>query len=188
MITPLKSEALLWGAWLAAWVLAAWSTAKTVARQTWTARLLHSAPIWVGAALLFFQSGRRGFLDRPLFTPSSWTQWTGVALTALGLAYAGWARLHLGRLWSATVTLKADHALIRSGPYGVTRHPIYTGLLCALLGTMVTRDTLGALIGLGFFTMGFVLKIRQEEQLLTKHFGEAYAAYRAEVPALIPFL
>jgi len=188
IVTESRTAAVLWGVWFAAWLLASRATAKTVARQPLASRVFHSAPIAVGAALLFFGWGRFGILERTLFRPSSWIGWLGVAVIALGLAWAGWARIHLGRMWSASVTLKADHTIIRSGPYALTRHPIYTGLLCALLGTLVVRDSFGALLGLALCTVGFLLKIRQEEQLLTSHFGDAYRTYRAEVPSLIPFL
>lgn len=187
IVTQSRTAAALWGVWLVAWLLASRATAKTVNRQTVAARVFHSAPIWVGAALLFFESGRLGILERAIFPPTSWIGWTGVALIALGLAWAGWARIHLGRLWSATVTLKADHTIIRSGPYALTRHPIYTGLLCALVGTVFVHDSIGAVLGFALCTLGFVLKIRQEEELLTSHFGEAYRSYRAQVPSLIPF-
>jgi len=109
-----------------------------------------------------------------------------VGVAAVGFAYAWWARIHLGRLWSSTVTLKADHAIVRSGPYALTRHPIYTGLLLAVIATAVVEHTVGAVIGTGFMITGFVVKLRQEEHLLTQHFGAAYDAYRRDVPALVP--
>jgi protein-S-isoprenylcysteine O-methyltransferase Ste14 len=107
-------------------------------------------------------------------------------LAALGFALTWWARIHLGRFWSAAVTLKAEHTLIRSGPYALTRHPIYTGLLLALLATAVARDSLGSLIGAGLILLGLVLKLRQEEQFLKAQFGAAYDAYKKDVPTLIP--
>jgi len=93
-----------------------------------------------------------------------------------------------GLLWGGAVTLKAEHALVRSGPYALTRHPIYTGLLLAMTGTALARNSVAAIVGLGLFAVGVVLKVRQEEGLLTEHFGAAYRAYRAEVPALVPGL
>lgn len=107
-------------------------------------------------------------------------------IVACGLGFAAWARIHLGRFWSSTVTLKAEHALIRSGPYALVRHPIYTGLLLALAGTVLVRGTLAALLGFALLVLGVALKIRQEEQLLLAHFGTAYRDYQALVPALVP--
>ena len=131
---------------------------------------------------------RFDLLARSLFPSPLWLAWGGVALAVLGLGFACWARVHLGRYWSSVVTLKAVNALIRSGPYAVTRHPIYTGLLAALIGTALVRDSAAAVAGLGLFVVGYAVKVRQEEQLLVEHFGAAYLTYRAEVPALIPRL
>ena len=186
MIAPTRAVQILWLAWLLGWMLAARSTAGTVARQSVKSRLAHSVFVWAGALLLFIQPQGSGFLFHPLLPAEPPVAWGGVALVALGLGFSAWARMHLGRLWSATVTLKENHAVVRTGPYGITRHPIYTGLLLALAGTALVRCTPAALIGLVLLVVGFGIKIRQEERLLLQHFGDAYQAYRAEVPALIP--
>ena len=104
MIPPGTVAAALWLVWLAGWWLGAIKTARTVARQSYfLAGLYPSTPI---------------------------VAWIGVVLVALGLAYAVWARLHLGRMWSAVVTVKAEHRIVKTGPYTLTRHPIYTGSRC----------------------------------------------------------
>ena len=180
--------AIIWSGWLVSWLLAARWTAKTVARQSISSRLAQSGLLWGGAALLFLRPTGSGFLTRSPYPLAAWVGWSGVALTVLGLGFTGWARVHLGRFWSGAVTLKAEHALIRSGPYALTRHPIYTGLLLAMTGTALARNSVAAIVGLGLFAVGVVLKVRQEEGLLTEHFGAAYRAYRAEVPALVPGL
>jgi protein-S-isoprenylcysteine O-methyltransferase Ste14 len=189
-MTPLARAgtalAILWVAWVASWGMASWWTAKTVIRQSFASRLAHGVLIWIGAMLLFMRPRLLGPLWVAPFPASVWTAWAGVVLCALGFAFTWWARVHLGRNWSGTVTLKADHALIRTGPYALTRHPIYTGLLLAIIGSAITRDSLAGGIGLGFLVAGLLVKIRQEERLLLEHFGPAYEAYRAEVPALVP--
>ena len=120
----------------------------------------------IGALLLFFRPRGLGGLMQPLLrTP--WIGWAGAALVAIGLGFAGWARFHLGRLWSGRVTLKEDHAIIRTGPYGIVRHPIYTGLVLALVGTGLAQGTVPALAGLVLIVIGLLIKIRQEERLLT---------------------
>ncbi|HZI89483.1 MAG TPA: isoprenylcysteine carboxylmethyltransferase family protein [Candidatus Polarisedimenticolia bacterium] len=123
-----------------------------------------------------------------MYSRSVGTAWIGFLITFLGMALTWWARVYLGRNWSGTVTLKEGHELVRTGPYRLTRHPIYTGLILALAGTALARDTVGGWLGLGLIVLGFVLKLRGEERLLTEHFGEAYRAYQAEVPQLIPGL
>jgi protein-S-isoprenylcysteine O-methyltransferase Ste14 len=178
--------AALWITWLAGWWLGALKTARTVTRQSPGSQLSYSIFTWIGAALLFFNAARGGIFSVALYPSTPIVAWIGVVLVALGLLYSVWARLHLGRMWSARVTLKAEHRIIKTGPYTITRHPIYTGMLLAVLGTVLVRDTVAALIGGALITTGFVLKLRQEEQMLIGHFGDDYRVYRQEVPALIP--
>jgi protein-S-isoprenylcysteine O-methyltransferase Ste14 len=177
---------LLWIGWLLSWLLASGWTTKTIVRQSPGSRITQSLPIWIGALLVFRPLG--GALAAPLLRPRPWLDWIAVPIAALGFALTWWARIHLGRFWSAAVTVKAEHALIRSGPYGLTRHPIYTGLLLALLATALVRNSLAALLGVGLIALGIVLKLRQEEQFLLTQFGAAYAAYKRDVPAIIPGL
>lgn len=77
---------------------------------------------------------------------------------------------------------------MRSGPYAYVRHPIYTGLLAALIGTALMIDKGRALVGLAFLVVAVVRKVRTEERFMAEAFGEAYARYRAEVPALVPLI
>lgn len=187
MISPIQYVSALWIAWLFGWLLASGWTSKTVSRQSPVSQLVHSVFVWAGAVLLFFQFSTIGFLQRRFLPDSTWIVWAGLVLVAVGLGFASWARLILGRLWSGSVTLKEDHAIVRTGPYGLTRHPIYTGLLLAVIGTVLVRGTLEALLGSLLLALGLTFKIRQEERLLTEHFGDAYRAYQAEVPAVVPF-
>jgi protein-S-isoprenylcysteine O-methyltransferase Ste14 len=186
MDAPLRCLAFVWGTWLLIWLLAALWTARTVARQSAASRLVHGVLLCAGALLLFSRSTRFVPLQRPLFPPTPWVAWVGVGLAIAGLGFAVWARIHLGRFWSGTVTLKAGHALIRTGPYALTRHPIYTGLLAALTGTALGRGSVAGLLGLGLCVVALVTKLRQEERLLREHFGPAYQEYQAGVPALLP--
>ena len=85
--------------------------------------------------LVFFDSRLGAFLQRDIFPPQPWMGWLGIAITVLGFALTLWARSILGSNWSGTVTIKVDHELIRTGPYRYVRHPIYTGIIVALVGT-----------------------------------------------------
>lgn len=91
-------------------------------------------------------------------------------------------------VWLLLWLITAGHAIIRTGPYGIVRHPIYTGLILAFAGTALTRVTLASLLGIVLIVVGLIVKIRQEERLLTDHFGAGYEAYRADVRALIPYI
>lgn len=109
-------------------------------------------------------------------------------IVAAGAAFTVWARIALGRNWSAEVTFKQDHELIESGPYALVRHPIYTGLVAMALGTAINY---GRAIGFALFIGlcgGFWRKARQEERIMSRHFPAAYAEYKARARAIIPFV
>ena len=127
-------------------------------------------------------------LERQFHGPAQIWLWIASALVAIGLGFAAWARVRLGANWSAEVTVKQNHELVRSGPYALVRHPIYTGVLFALIGTALSVDKWRALVGLALIAAGFLRKIVIEERFMQAEFGEAYEHYRAEVPALIPFV
>jgi protein-S-isoprenylcysteine O-methyltransferase Ste14 len=111
-----------------------------------------------------------------------------VILLIAGLIIAIAARRTLARNWSGAVTLKEDHELITTGPYQYVRHPIYTGMLLMILGTALSVATLGACIGFFIIVVGILLKSRQEEALLTKHFVQGYLSYKKFTRTLIPFI
>jgi len=93
----------LWAVWLLGWLVAARTTATIVVRQCLASRLAHSVPIWGGAVLLFLQPRRFAVFQHSLLPRTAWMAWIGVVVVALGLGFAGWARTHLGRFWSAAV-------------------------------------------------------------------------------------
>ncbi len=113
---------------------------------------------------------------------------TGLTLNAMGLVLAIWARRRLGRYWSGKITIKVDHQLIRSGPYRLIRHPIYTALLGLYLGTAIVSGELHALIGWVLVLIAYLRKIRLEEANLMKAFAADYRDYRRETWALLPGL
>ncbi len=179
---------IAWIGWAVSWVAAAaWSgrTEKRAAtREVWLYRAIilagailsgHWATVALGAGRIWHVSYDGAYLL--------------AAATFAGILFAWSARIHLGRLWSWAVTLKEGHHLVESGPYALVRHPIYTGLLGAVLATAIVQGTAPALAGFVLLAVGTWMKARVEEQFLAAELGpETYAAYRRRVPMLLPFL
>jgi protein-S-isoprenylcysteine O-methyltransferase Ste14 len=175
-----------WIAWVAYWVAMAFSTKRTVERGGFVGYRLVAAILVLGWI----------FAERLLHLSAHSRLWnTTLALGAVtdcivlaGVAFTVWARITLGRNWSAEVTFKQDHELIESGPYALARHPIYTGLIVMALGTAINY---GRPIGfvLLFSMCGAVWwKVRLEERIMSRHFPDAYAKYKMRVHAIIPFV
>jgi len=180
--------AALWLGWFAYWLAAARNVKATSRREGIATFLLNRIFVLIGALLLVVPHQPLLWLNKRFVPQTMAAYWLGLLIVAAGLAVAVWARVHLGRNWSATVTIKQDHELIRTGPYGAVRHPIYTGILLALLGTAVAIGEWRGLVAFVSFTVGLLIKIKAEERFMSETFGEQYARYRAEVPALIPFI
>jgi protein-S-isoprenylcysteine O-methyltransferase Ste14 len=178
---------LLWVAWALYWSLAALSARPTRRRESLGSRLAHLLPLTVGGVLLAWRALPWAALSRRLWPPSPFPDWIGVALLAGGLAFAVWARVHLGSNWSGTVTVKEGHELVRSGPYAQVRHPIYTGLLAAVLGTAIASDTVRAALAFAIIAAALARKLRTEEAFMRATFPGEYERYSAAVPALNPF-
>jgi protein-S-isoprenylcysteine O-methyltransferase Ste14 len=179
--------AVLWLAWLAYWIIAARNVKPTQRRESVASRLMTIILTVLAAALLALRDHRLVWPSARFLPQAMVTYWLGLMIVILGLAFAVWARVHLGRNWSGTVTVKENHELIRTGPYGIVRHPIYSGLLVAILGTAVAFGEWRGLLAFGFLTVAFLLKLRREERFMSESFPNDYPRYCAEVPALIPF-
>jgi protein-S-isoprenylcysteine O-methyltransferase Ste14 len=181
----------LWIAWAVIWIIYAANTKTTERRESLGARLAYVLPLIVGGVLIgwrYLPAGLSwGAFGERLWPRSLAQYWSGLAIVVAGLAFAVWARARLGRNWSGAVTVKQGHELIRSGPYAYVRHPIYTGLLAMLLGTVLISATARAIVGLVIIVAALVGKLRTEEALMRETFPGEYERYSAEVPALIPF-
>jgi protein-S-isoprenylcysteine O-methyltransferase Ste14 len=179
---------LLWLAWLVYWSLSAIAIKAAERRESPRSRASHVVPLVVGVLMIVAPQTPWGVLSWRPVPYDSGMAWVGTLLLALGLAFSVWARLHLGRNWSGDVTMKYDHELIKTGPYRFIRHPIYTGLLLALVGCAIARDELRGLVGLLIAAAALVRKLRLEERWLSERFGNDYARYREKVAALIPLI
>jgi protein-S-isoprenylcysteine O-methyltransferase Ste14 len=111
----------------------------------------------------------------------------GIVIVAGGLGFAVWARLHIGRNWGMPMTIKEEPELVTSGPYRLVRHPIYTGILTAAVGTALAVNLL-ALAVAAALAVFFLYSARVEEKNLDAIFPRAYPAYRARTKMLIPFV
>lgn len=185
---PTKLLALIWLAWVVSWVVASFWSGRTKShvrtRDSWRYRL----PILLGAILLMpLTANLVGAM--PLYRPGNAGTYALVVVAVLGIAFTWWARIHLGRFWSNAITQKEDHRIIDTGPYGMVRHPIYTGLIVAILATGVAVATWPALLGALCVSFGQWQKARMEETFLRAELGaEAYGAYCRRVPMIVPMM
>jgi protein-S-isoprenylcysteine O-methyltransferase Ste14 len=111
--------------------------------------------------------------------------WSMVALTGAGIAFAWWARIALGRLWSGGIERMAEHRVVDTGPYALVRHPIYTGLIAGAVAMAALQAKPWAIAGAALFSLGFALKAKVEERFLEKEIG-GYDAYRRRVSMIVP--
>jgi protein-S-isoprenylcysteine O-methyltransferase Ste14 len=176
----------LWFGFLVVWILWAIRTKPTERRESVGSRLSYTLPVLAGCYLLFAHHVRPPWLQWQILPPAGWVRALAVGLTAAGILFAIWARFHLAGNWSGTVTVKVGHELVRSGPYRWVRHPIYSGVLLAVLGTAMERHQLRSLIALVLIYAGFFRKIRIEEQFMNAQFGAGYDEYRRTTGALFP--
>jgi protein-S-isoprenylcysteine O-methyltransferase Ste14 len=196
-MTPDDAIYIPWSIWAVTWIAAAWWADDTVARPAFRREGLYRLVNILGFVSLlggYAVSGRDGVRmhmlvsSARLWQPPAAAGWVMVVLAALGFAFAWWARIHLGRLWSAAVTRKTGHRVIDTGPYAIVRHPIYTALLTAAIATLAIKGTIAAAAGCLLLVVGYVLKARVEERFLSEQLGRsAYDAYRRRVPMLVPF-
>lgn len=117
-----------------------------------------------------------------------WLQIVGAVCLIISTAFTLWARWSLGTMWSTSPEIKVGHQLRTDGPYRITRHPIYTGVLGMLFGTMLISE--GG-VWILYFTIAVIIlaiKLVSEERLLKETFGEQYIEYQHQVPQLIPGL
>lgn len=184
--------AACWGIFVVVWLIAAFFTKRTVERSSSLWRVF-----WIAGLLaILVLAGRTdgGLWQRlPQGLDFTWVDTPTIGLTAdviavIGLLFTLWARFALGSNWSGNVTFKENHELVTSGPYALVRHPIYTGMLLMLLGTVIVS---GHAFGFALLALGTVmlwLKSLDEERMMLKHFPDSYPQYRARVRALIPFV
>lgn len=174
--------AAIWLYWWAAWLVSGLATLRNDRREPFRARLPHLIPLQLGVALVFapLVVSPHFTLDWPL--PYRWGAFGGIVA---GLAFASWARLHLAENWTGLVAIKQGHRIVQTGPYRWIRHPIYTGLLFAMVSTALCVNTWAALVGACCWFVAYVIKSRHEEEFLLAYFGKPYQYHCGEVQTRI---
>lgn len=181
----------IYAAWLAAgvvWLVGALAAKPAARTQSAASRIFHTLLLGLAILLWTRASLRIPFLMQKFLPPAPAIAYAGAILTVAGIAIAIWARFFLGGNWSARVTIKKDHTLVRTGPYSFVRHPIYAGFLLALAGTAVAIGEIRGLLAVALVLIALKLKANLEEQFMMQQFGEQYAQYRRKVKSLIPFV
>jgi len=187
---------ILWVVWYVTWIAAVVWSARTKVQMKTDMSGPHRWLAGLGSLLLFMPAhhdqsgwslGRFDWLARKYWIEPTWVAWSLFALTATGFAFCWWARLHLGRLWSGFVTVKENHRVVDTGPYGLVRHPIYAGVIFSAFMMALLRASPASVVGFGLFAAGFSMTAAIEERFLREQLGaEAYDAYSRRVPMLIP--
>ena len=170
-----------WAAFWLYWLVAAFSAKK--GRVPWSRELRIRAVIIVVVFILVRLGAFRGQgLNR-----DPWRAGLGLALSGLGLAFAIWARIQIGRNWGTPMTQKDEPELVTSGPYHLVRHPIYSGILAAGIGIAIALSWLW-LTAVGLAGAYFLYSAKVEERFLTEEFPDRYPPYRRSTKMLVPFI
>ena len=173
--------AIGWAAFWLYWLVAAFSMKR--GRVPWSRELGIRAVIVVVVILLL----RLGVFRGHGLSTDPWRAGLGLALFFLGLGFAIWARVHIGRNWGTPMTQKDEPELVTSGPYHLVRHPIYSGILAAGVGTAVALSWLW-LTAVALAGIYFIYSAAVEEHYLTERFPDAYPAYKRSTKMLVPLI
>jgi protein-S-isoprenylcysteine O-methyltransferase Ste14 len=149
----------------------------------WSRELRVRAVIFIGVIILI----RNGAFRHEGINSDPWRAGVGLLLFALGLVFAIWARIHIGRNWGTPMSRKDEPELVTSGPYHLVRHPIYSGILLAGLGTTVALNWLW-ILAVALAGVYFVYSATVEERYLTEQFPNSYPEYRRSTKMLVPFI
>jgi protein-S-isoprenylcysteine O-methyltransferase Ste14 len=175
------SFAIGWAAFWIYWLAAAFSTKR--GHVPWSRQLRVRAVAFVLLILLL----RVGAFRHGDLNSDPWRVGFGLILFALGLGFAIWARLHIGRNWGTPMSKKDDPELVTSGPYRLVRHPIYSGILLAGVGTAVALSWTW-MIAIALAGAYFAYSATVEERYLSEQFPDSYPKYRRSTKMLVPFI
>ena len=177
-------DLVIFAGWVAFWIY--WLAASVGVKSGQT-RWTRFAGIRIGVLLLVLLLLRAKAFKGRVTTNDPWLQGIGLAIFLLGLALAIWARVYLGRNWGMPMSQKNDPELVTTGPYHSIRHPIYSGIILAMIGTTIAVSLywLVAVLLTGAY---FVYSAFVEERSLASLFPGSYPKYKQSTKMLIPFI
>lgn len=120
-------------------------------------------------------------------TSNEWLVAVGTGLFVLGLALAVWARIYIGRNWGMPMSRKNEPELVTTGPYHTIRHPIYAGIILAMVGTTIAIS-LYWLVAVAVLGAYFMVSAVTEEHYMAEQFPGSYPDYKRSTKMLIPFV
>jgi protein-S-isoprenylcysteine O-methyltransferase Ste14 len=176
----------LWVVWFVIWTTAAFFAKRTQRREPLGVMLWERVPVVVGFLMLVMPHRLPAMLTQRFMPERPGLAVAALALVVAGMLFAYWARLHLGRNWSGEVVVKVGHTLITDGPYRWVRHPIYSGMTAALVGTALATGAPYGFIGMALLLFGFLVRVRLEEALMRETFPADYDDYARHTARLIP--
>jgi protein-S-isoprenylcysteine O-methyltransferase Ste14 len=186
MLAPDTAIAGTWLIWLVTWILASGWSARVASHHDLGAE--SPSRVLTLAAIVMLLMSYWPVAWGVLWNTPATIGWSMFLLVVLGLAFTWTARLHLGPLWSSTSAPTEDHRIVDTGPYGIVRHPVYAGLLLAVIATAIERGRIESVAAALVLIAGVSLRAKLEERFLKRDLGdEAYGSYRRRVPMLVPF-
>jgi protein-S-isoprenylcysteine O-methyltransferase Ste14 len=186
MLAPDAAIAGTWLIWLVTWILASGWSARVASHHDLGAE--SPSRVLTLAAIVMLLMSYWPVAWGVLWNTPATIGWSMFLLVVLGLAFTWTARLHLGPLWSSTSAPTEDHRIVDTGPYGIVRHPVYAGLLLAVIATAIERGRIESVAAALVLIAGVSLRAKLEERFLKRDLGdEAYGSYRRRVPMLVPF-
>ena len=180
---------ILWIVFFLCWWAWGLTAKRAKRRQSITSYVSQSVLLIPGFWLLSRRVFPVEILGRGILPASVATPYVAIAFMLAGFGLAIRARRYLGDNWSATVTVKRDHELVRAGPYAVVRHPIYSGISLSALGlALLNNGDVRSIVGICLVLFGWRRKFQLEEKFMQEEFGDEYLEYKRHVKALIPFV